>query len=145
PYFLPDATMVSALNTAALRGVEVDILLPAASNLPFVQWASRAHWWQVLLWGCRIRLTSPPFDHSKLVVVDDAWSFIGSSNLDPRSLRLNFEFNLEVHSREFAGRVGALLDAKAAEAREVTLAEVNGRGLPLRLRDGIARLATPFL
>jgi cardiolipin synthase len=145
PYFLPDATMVSALNTAALRGVSVDILLPSISNLPFVQWASRAHWWQVLLWGCRIHLTPPPFDHSKLVVVDEAWSFVGSSNLDPRSLRLNFEFNVEVHSRDFAGRVGALLDAKMANAEEVTLAAVNGRSLPLRLRDGIARLATPFL
>lgn len=145
PYFLPDATMISALNTAALRGVAVDILLPAKSNLPFVQWASRAHWWQVLLWGCRIRLSPPPFDHSKLVVVDGAWSFIGSTNLDPRSLRLNFEFNLEVYGRDFAGRLEALLDEKSAGAREITLADVNSRSLPVRLRDGLARLATPFL
>lgn len=145
PYFLPDATMVLALNTAALRGVAVDILLPAQSNLPFVQWASTALWWQVLLWGCRIWLTPPPFDHSKLLIIDEVWSFIGSSNLDPRSLRLNFEFNLELYSPELAGRLAALFDQRRCTAQLVTLEEVNSRPWPRRLRDGIARLATPFL
>ncbi|RME91390.1 MAG: cardiolipin synthase [Verrucomicrobia bacterium] len=145
PYFLPDATTISALNTAALRGVDVDILLPSENNLPFVQWASTALWWQVLLWGCRIWLSPPPFDHSKLLVVDDIWSFVGSSNLDPRSLRLNFEFNLEVYSPELAGRLTAWFEERRRVAHQVTLEEVNGRPWPRRLRDGIARLATPFL
>lgn len=145
PYFLPDTTMISALNTAALRGVEVEILLPEVSNLPFVQWASRAHWWQVLLWGCRIRLTPPPFDHTKLAVVDGCWAFIGSSNLDPRSFRLNFEFNVETYSTTFAAELEAILDEKSAGAREITLATVNARPLPTRLLDGLARLASPLL
>ncbi len=145
PYFLPDATMVSALNTAALRGVAVEILLPAENNLPFVHWASEAHWWQILLWGCRLWLTPPPFDHSKLAVVDGCWSFVGSSNLDPRSLRLNFEFNVEAYSRPLAAGLEAIMDRKRAGAREVTLKDVNALSLPVRLRDGLARLATPFL
>ena len=91
PYFLPDNALVTALNLAALRGVRVDIILPAKNNLPFVHWASRAMWWQVLERGCHIWLTPPPFDHSKLMIVDGHWVFLGSANWDARSLRLNFE------------------------------------------------------
>jgi cardiolipin synthase len=73
PYFLPDIVLISALNLASLRGVRVDIILPVKNNLPYVQWASRALWWQVLERGCHIWLTPPPFDHSKLMVVDSHW------------------------------------------------------------------------
>src|SRR5690606_7305390 len=68
PYFLPEPTIIAALNLAVMRGVSVDILLPGKSNLPIVQWASTAHWWQVLERGCRIWLSPPPFDHSKIFV-----------------------------------------------------------------------------
>jgi cardiolipin synthase A/B len=145
PYFLPDAAIVSALNLAALRGVRVDIVLPARNNLPLVHWASRAHWWQVLEHGCHIWLTPPPFDHSKLMLVDEAWTLLGSANWDPRSLRLNFELNLECYDPALAGRLAATLYARLAQAHEVTLAEVDSRSLPARLRDGIARLFTPYL
>ncbi len=74
PYFLPDPPLVSALNVAAMRGVQVDIVLPEKTNLPFVTWASRAMWWQVLAHGCRLWLTPPPFDHSKLMIVDGCWA-----------------------------------------------------------------------
>jgi cardiolipin synthase len=145
PYFLPDPSIISALNLAAMRGVEVDIVLPAHSNLPFVMWASRAHWWQMLKYGCRIWLTPAPFDHSKMMVMDGCWTLIGSANWDPRSLRLNFEFNVECYDCGLAEKLSTLIEAKMARAREVTLEEVDGRGLPARLRDGIARLLTPYL
>jgi cardiolipin synthase len=145
PYFLPDASLISALNVAALRGVEVDILLPSSSNLPFVHWASQAHWWQVLEYGCRLWLTPPPFDHSKLFLVDDCWSFVGSANLDPRSLRLNFEFNIECYDANLALQLAAHFDSRRAQARRLTLEQVDSRKLPVRLRDGLARLLTPFL
>ena len=106
PYFLPDNALITALNLAALRGVRVDIILPAKNNLPFVHWASRALWWQVLERGCRIWLTPPPFDHSKLMIVDGHWVLLGSANWDARSLRLNFELNVECYGREFAQRNG---------------------------------------
>jgi cardiolipin synthase A/B len=145
PYFLPDPPVVSALNLAAMRGVQVDIILPARSNLPFVDWASRAMWWQVLEHGCRIWLTPPPFDHSKLMIVDGCWTLLGSANWDPRSLRLNFEFNLECYDLELARRLQELIEAKRKPAHLVTLQEMDGRPLPARLRDGIARLLTPYL
>lgn len=145
PYFLPDTAIVSALNLAAMRGVQVDIVLPARSNLPFLQWASRAMWWQVLEHGCRIWLTPPPFDHSKLMIVDSAWVLLGSANWDARSLRLNFEFNLECYDPGLGQRLETLVAQKLAGARLVTLAEVDARPLPVRLRDGLVRLLTPYL
>jgi cardiolipin synthase len=145
PYFLPGPAMVSALNVAAMRGVRVDIILPARNNLPFIQWASRAMWWQVLQHGCRVWLTPPPFDHSKLTLVDGCWVLLGSANWDPRSLRLNFEFNLECYDAELAGRLDQWFETKLKDAHPVTMEEVDGRSLPARLRDGIARLLTPYL
>lgn len=145
PYFLPEPTIIAALNLAAMRGVAVDILLPAKSNLPFVQWASTAHWWQVLERGCRIWLSPPPFDHAKLFVVDDCWALIGSTNWDPRSLRLNFEFNVECYDPELALTLADWFDAQLRSSRQTTLAEVDARSLPVRLRDGAARLLTPFM
>jgi cardiolipin synthase len=145
PYFLPDSSLITALNLAALRGVQVDIILPAENNLPFVHWASRAMWWQVLERGCRLWLTSPPFDHSKLMIVDGHWVLLGSANWDPRSLRLNFELNLECYGREFAGTMETIVQHKLRTARAVTLEEVDGRSLGAKLRDSVARLFTPYL
>jgi cardiolipin synthase A/B len=145
PYFMPDMALISALNLAALRGVEVDIILPAKSNLRYVDWASRAMWWQVLQRGCRIWLTVPPFDHSKLMIVDGHWVFFGSANWDPRSLRLNFELNVECYGREFADQVGLIVQDKLRGARRVTLEEMDSRPGYLRLRDNVARLFTPYL
>ena len=145
PYFLPDPVVVSALNLASMRGVQVDIILPSRSNLPFVLWASRAMWSQVLRHGCRIWLTPPPFDHSKLMLVDGCWVLLGSANWDARSLRLNFEFNLECYDAELAQRLDQWLETKRRAARPVRMEEVAGRLLPARLRDGIARLLTPYL
>ena len=145
PYFLPDPALISALNLAALRGVRVDIILPAKNNLPFVHWASRAMWWQELERGCRIWLTPPPFDHSKLMIVDNHWVLLGSANWDARSLRLNFELNVECYGRDFANEMELLIQRKLQGAREVTLAEADGRSLPAKLRDATARLFSPFL
>jgi cardiolipin synthase len=145
PYFLPDPAVVSALNLAAMRGVKVDILLPSRSNLPFVQWASRAMWWQVLEHGCRIWLTPPPFDHSKLMLVDGCWVLLGSANWDARSLRLNFELNVECYDVELARKLERILETKRVGGELVTLADVDGRSVPARLRDGLARLLTPYL
>ena len=145
PYFLPDNALITALNLAALRGVRVDIILPAKNNLPFVHWASRAMWWQVLERGCHVWLTPPPFDHSKLMIVDGHWVLLGSANWDARSLRLNFELNVEGYGREFAREMEKVIEKKISAAREVNLAEVDKRSLPAKLRDAIARLFSPYL
>ena len=83
--------------------------------------------------------------HAKLMIVDGAWSLFGSANLDPRSLRLNFEFCVECYDQALARRLGVLLDQRFAAARRYHLHEHQARGLPRRLRDGVARLALPYL
>jgi len=145
PYFLPDEALVSALNVAALRGVQVDIILPRKNNLALVKWASTAMLWQVLEHGCNVWLSPPPFDHSKLMLVDGIWTLFGSSNWDPRSLRLNFEFNVECYDRELAARLDEHVQQQLSKSERITLADVDGRVLPVRLRDGVARLMSPYL
>lgn len=145
PYFLPDMGLITALNLAALRGVRVDIILPGKNNLPFVHWASRAMWWQVLERGCRLWLTPPPFDHSKLMIVDGHWVLLGSANWDARSLRLNFELNVECYGRAFANEMGSVIEQKLRQAREVKLADADGRSWAARLRDAAAGLFSPYL
>ncbi len=145
PYFLPDAPLIAAMNVAALRGVEVDIILPQANNLALVKWASTALLWQVLQRGCRVWLSPPPFDHTKLMLVDRAWTLLGSGNWDPRSLRLNFEFDVECYDCELADHLYRWMCQKRNRARSVTLADVDSRSIPIRLRDGVARLLTPYL
>jgi cardiolipin synthase len=101
--------------------------------------------WQVLERGCRVWLTPPPFDHTKLMLVDGQWTLLGSTNWDPRSLRLNFEFNVECYDAGLAQTLEDLVREKIAASRRLTLAEVDGRPLPVRLRDGAARLLSPYL
>ena len=128
-----------------MRGVDVRILLPEANNHALVKWASAALLWQVLERGCRVFMSPPPFDHSKLMIVDDVWTLLGSANWDMRSLRLNFEFNVECYDATLARSASEHFSGKLAAAREVTLGEMDGRSLPVRIRDGVARLFAPFL
>ncbi len=145
PYFIPPRELVGALQAAALRGVEVTVILPEKNNLPLVRWASTNMLWEVLQRGVRVFLQPPPFVHTKLFLVDGHYVQVGSANMDPRSLRLNFELVVEIYDREFAATVDAHFEAIRERSREVTLEEVDGRRLPVRIRDGLAWLLSPYL
>jgi cardiolipin synthase len=145
PYFIPDRGLAAALHAAALRGVRVDLALPGKNNLPYVAWASRAYLWEFLQHGTRVWLQPPPFVHTKLLLVDDEYALVGSANLDPRSLRLNFEFNLEVYDPGLAAALGRHFDEALTRSRQVTLEEVDGRPLPQKLLDATAKLFSPYL
>jgi cardiolipin synthase len=145
PYFLPDDAIFQALDVAAMSGVTVDIVIPEENNLALVGWASDAMLWQVLARGCNVWMSPPPFEHTKLLVVDGAWAMFGSGNWDERSMRLNFEFNVETYDRGLAARLDDRVAGVIARSRRRTLAEMDGRSLPVRLRDGVARLLSPYL
>jgi cardiolipin synthase len=145
PYFLPDRVLTKALHLAAQRGVEVDIIVPEVANLPVVRWAMWGHHRQVLREGIRLWLSPPPFDHSKLFVVDGYWSSVGSSNWDPRSLRLNFEFNIECYDDELGASLEDHVRRRLQDARLLTLEELEARSVFQKGRDGTARLMTPYL
>lgn len=145
PYFIPDRPMISALITTALRGIDVCIVLPGKNNLPFVQWASNALLAELLANGVRVFYQPPPFVHTKLFIVDDVWSLIGSANLDARSLRLNFELNLSIFDSDFTAQMKSHFKAALAASHEITIAELERRSLPVRLKENFARLFSPYL
>ncbi len=145
PYFLVDDVLLRALQVTAMRGVTVDIVVPERSNLPIIDWAMAPQFVPLLDKGCRVYASPPPFDHSKAFTVDGQWALIGSTNWDARSLMLNFEFNLECYDATLTAELDALIDERIAAARPLGLAELRGRSLPVRFRDGVARLGLPYL
>lgn len=145
PYFLPDRELISALVTAARRGVEVDIIVPAVNNLTLVDRAMTAQFDQVLEGHCRVWRAKGSFNHSKLIVVDGLWSYVGSSNLDPRSLRLNFEFDLEVLDDALAQAISEKICTVRGTAAEVTLASLEAEPLLNRLANRLLWLGSPYL
>jgi len=145
PYFLPDETLMTGLRLAALRGVEIDVVLPQRSNLGFVAWAAMANLDQVISAGIKVWMSPPPFDHSKVMVVDGVWTLLGSTNWDPRSLRLNFEFDLECYNAELATEIEELIGKKIAKSRRLSMRDWQDRNFFTKVRDGIARLFSPYL
>ncbi len=145
PYFLPSRELIGALQAAAVRGIDVDVLLPGRNNLPFMHWATRHMLWDLVRWGVRVHYRSGPFMHAKLFVVDGHYAQVGSANIDTRSLRLNFEMNIEVHDVVFARALTTDMDAAIADAAEVTLTDLEQRSFPTRVRDAVCWLFQPYL
>jgi cardiolipin synthase len=145
PYFIPPPELTAALQTAALRGVEVCLVLPARSNLRYVDWATRRWLPPLLERGIQVYLQPPPFSHTKLIVVDGCYAQIGSANIDPRSLRLNFEIAVEVYDGAVcAGLAKYVLSARDHALRfpAGTAAESSVVG---RVRDSLFWLLSPYL
>ena len=134
---------MSALCLAATRGVEVDVVIPRKSDHRFVDWATRGHIDPLLKSGVRVWIDEPPFDHSKATVIDGQWCFVGSANWDSRSFRLNFELNVEVYDADLARALEAFISGK--RQTRLTLADLDARSLPIRLRDAAVRLLLPYL
>ena len=125
--------------------MEVTIILPEKSNQPLAHWATRNMLWELLQFGIHVYYQPPPFAHSKLLLIDNDYSHIGSANLDPRSLRLNFELMVEIFDREFVTMMYKHIEHIKNISREETLAGVDARALPTRIRDAIAWLFSPYL
>jgi cardiolipin synthase len=145
PYFIAEASLVATLNAASLRGVDVQVILPAHNNLKYMTWAANSQLWQLLEFGVRVYSQHGPFNHAKLIVIDDRYAVIGSANLDPRSLRLNFEFNLEVYGEGCVKDLVRYYEDALRESEPMTLEELEGRSLWVKLRDALAALFSPYL
>lgn len=145
PYFVPDRTLIAALITTALRGVPVAIVLPGKNNLPFVHWAGRAILDELLANDVQVFYQPPPFVHTKLFLIDGVWSLVGSTNLDSRSLRLNFELNLSVYCETFGKEMQNFFNKAKQQSLEIKREELNKRSLPVKLLDNFARLFSPYL
>lgn len=145
PYFIPDQGILSGLILAALKGVRVEIILPKKSNYVFADWASHRQMEELLRAGCHIYHRPDIFDHSKLMTVDGHWALIGSSNWDARSLRLNFEFDLECEDLEFVADLNRMITERQTKSERLSWDVFENRSLFARLRDSSARLLLPYL
>ena len=143
PYFLPDEQIVTALQLAVLRGVDVRLVLPGENNPRLVAWAAQTHMRTLLQAGCHVWRSAPPFDHSKLMTIDGAWSLIGSANWDMRSLRLNFELTIEHYDSDLARNLAQIIDARCVQP--ITLEEIDKRPFILKLRDAATRLSMSYI
>jgi cardiolipin synthase len=120
-------------------------MLPEKSNMLLAHWATRNMLWELLQFGVHICYQPPPFAHSKLLLIDDDYAHIGSANLDPRSLRLNFELVVEIFDKEFVTMMYEHFEQIKKTSTEETLEGVDGRALPVRIRDATAWLFSPYL
>lgn len=123
----------------------MDIIVPAVNNLMLVDRAMTAQFDQILKNYCRIWRATGSFSHSKLMTVDGAWAYVGSSNIDPRSLRLNFEIDLEVFNEGFAAEIDEHAEEVLRTATPVTLEGLRARPFLVRLVEKVLWLGSPYL
>ena len=145
PYFLPSREMLSAIQSAAIRGVTVQIVLPLKNNLFYMHWANRNLLAELLNWGVEIYYQPAPFCHTKLLCVDRSYSLIGSANLDQRSLRLNFELGLEVFSKRLNTQLVDHVHEVIQRSTKVTYQQLASRSVLVRLRDSLVSMMSPYL
>ena len=145
PYLVPDNAMLTAIKTAAWRGVDVRLLLPGKSDLSLVKWAGRSFYRELLEAGVRLYEHSPGILHAKTMVVDGSWCTVGSANLDIRSFRLNFEVNVVVSGGDFAGRMERIFRDDISRADELTLEKLSGEPRLARFTASLCRVLSPVL
>ena len=146
PYFIPDAPLMALLRVLGYRGVKVRLHLPQETDRSFMTWATREYYDDLLDAGVEVWEVDPPFVHTKLAVVDGKWVAFGSSNLDNRSFRLNFELNVEAHSTALAKRAESLLETYRHGSSRVMRRDRRGKeDVWPRLRGALVNLAAPYL
>ena len=145
PYFVPDIDVVNALRLAALRGVDVRIMLPAHPDHLMVYLASFTYLADLADAGVRFFRYQEGFLHQKVMLVDDRWASVGTANADNRSFRLNFEISMVGYDPAFAADVRGMLEQDFARCREVDAEDYHGRNLVFRIACKGARLLSPIL
>lgn len=145
PYFVPDAPVLTALTTAALRGVDVRILVPRRSDSLIVTAAARSYFDDVLAAKGRVFEYEPTMIHSKTIVVDDFFAAVGTANMDNRSFRLNFEVTAILYGEEHANDLAAQFERDLKLSREIDAAARKASSLEWRLAEAGARLLSPLL
>lgn len=144
-YFIPDREILNALVTAARRGVDVRVLVPEASNHVVADWVARSFYSQLLDAGVTLWLFQGAMVHAKTMTVDGRWSTIGTANIDRMSMTGNFEVNLELFDDGLAAHMERIFGVDLSNARQLTAAEWNARGLVPRILERLLRPFAPLL
>ena len=145
PYFVPDEQIISALQLAALRGVDVRVLLPDKTDSRLVQLAGWSYLEELEKVGIKVYRYKKGLMHQKVMLIDDDYCTIGTANFDNRSFRLNFEITMAFSDREFSDRVREMLEEDFAHSEPVTSQQLNAKGFWFRFAVRASRLMAPIL
>jgi len=144
PYFVPDEGVLTALQTAAIRGVDVRIVLPERPDHLLVWLSAFSYYEQSIPFGVKLFRYQRGFLHQKVMLIDDRLAAVGTANLDHRSFRLNFEITAFSPDRGFVEEVERMLTQDLTQAREVRVEEFTGRSFLFRAACRAARLLAPI-
>ncbi len=144
PYFSPDESLLAALKTAALSGVDVRMIFPEYTDSIIANWNTRSYIYELLEAGVRIFLYRNGFIHSKYLLVDNIFSSVGSPNVDVRSFDLDFEVTALIYDEEFALRLGVLFAEDLNNCEEVKIEEWMLRSRRQRYKESVARIFGPL-
>jgi len=145
PYFVPDTTMIVALQSAAYRGLRVQLLIPSVTDNKLTLWAGRSYYQELVEAGVDIYEYPHAMLHSKVMIVDDDWAMLGSANMDQRSFRINFEVTALLYDEEPAGELRKDMDNLLKKAKRMRFEGEKHWTYKESLILGVARLASPML
>ncbi len=145
PYFVPDGRVLGALQLAALRGVDVRILMPRESDSVFFKYVPYAYLDEVARTGVRVFLYEDGFMHQKVAVVDRDFAAVGTANFDNRSFRLNFEATVVTHDEEVCDAVSEMLERDLESCTEIGLEDIEGKSFAFRFAANVTRMMAPVL
>ncbi len=145
PYFVPDGRVLGALQLAALRGVDVRVLMPRTSDSLWFKWVPYAYLPEVERAGVKVFLHEPGFMHQKVALVDDDFAAIGTANFDNRSFRLNFEATMVIHDKTFCGETARMLEHDFSNATRISQEDLEDTSFLFRFAASATRLFAPVL
>ena len=145
PYFIPDASLLDSLKIAALTGKDVRIMIPNKPDHLFVYWATYSHIGELLRTGAKVYIYDNGFLHAKTIIVDGKFSSVGTTNIDFRSFKLNFEVNAFIYDERIASTLTESFNTDLKVSRELTFTEYHNRSLTTRFKESISRLLSPIL
>ena len=145
PYFIPDNSFLTAIEIAALSGIDVRIMVPNKPDHMFVYWATYSYVGQLLKAGAKIYIYEKGFIHAKTIVVDDKASTVGTANIDVRSFSLNFEVNAFIYDHTISHELAEIFEKDIQDCTELTLDKYENRSLLIKFKESISRLLSPIL
>jgi len=145
PYFIPEPSIVMALKIAAMKGVDVVLILTGIPDLPLAYWAAFSYFEDLLKAGVKIHHYKAGFFHSKIFSCDGKNCSVGTANLDIRSFRLNYEINAVIYSDEVTKVIDDQFKIDLENSKELTLSDMNNLSVMVKLRNSLTRLISPLL
>lgn len=145
PYFIPDDSILEGLRIAGLSGIDVRVIIPSKPDHPFVYWASLSYIGELQQAGVRFYTYENGFIHSKVIIMDDIVSTVGTANLDIRSFKLNFEVNAFIYDKEVNREMTEAFMEDLKSCKEITIEEYEKRSTVVKFKESVSRLLSPIL